>query len=147
MTKITIRDLKKSDYQDWLILWSQYLDFYEADISNEMKDIAFNRLMSNDENEYKGLIALLDLQPIGLAHILTHRHGWYKEKIVYLQDLFVSKEARNKGVARALIEEIYHQADEANTPNVYWTTKHNNIKARKLYDKIAFNSGFIKYQR
>ncbi len=147
MTEIIIRDLKKSDHQDWLVLWSQYLGFYETNISDEMKDIAFNRLISDDENEYKGLIALLNLQPIGLAHTLTHRHGWYKEKVVYLQDLFVSKKARNKGVARSLIEEIYHRADKANTPNVYWTTRHNNIEARKLYDKIARNSGFIKYQR
>ncbi len=147
MTKITIRDLKISDKESWLNLWSQYLDYYEASISNEMKDLAFDRLMSDDENEFVGLIAFLDDKPIGLAHILTHRHGWLEEKIIYLQDLFVSKEARGKGAARALIKEIYRQADKKNTPNVYWTTKHDNITARKLYDKIAHDSGFIKYQR
>jgi ribosomal protein S18 acetylase RimI-like enzyme len=94
-----------------------------------------------------GLIALINDKPIGLAHTLAHRHGWYEEKTIYLQDLFVSKEARNMGVARALINEIYHQADKNNTPHVYWTTKRDNIAARRLYDEIAHNSGFIKYQR
>ncbi len=112
-----------------------------------MADLAFKRLTSGDDNEFRGLIAELDNQAVGLAHTLTHRHGWYENKVVYLQDLFVSEQVRGAGIGRALINEIYRRADKAGTPDVYWLTAADNVDARKLYDRIATDSGFIKYRR
>ena len=78
---------------------------------------------------------------------MGHRHGWHIENIVYLQDLFVLPGARGHGVGRQLIEAVYRAADEAGTPTVYWNTHHTNRSARRLYDRIGTNSGFIKYKR
>ena len=112
-----------------------------------MYNLAFERLLCDDENEFHGMLALIDGKPVGLVHTLTHRHGWYENKVIYLQDLFTIKEVRGQGVGRALIEEVYRRADLAGTPKVYWLTASDNIGARRLYDKIAKDTKFIKYAR
>ncbi len=147
MATPVIRELLASDQKNWTELWSDYLTFYKTSVSTKMFDLAFERLTSGDSGEFQGLIAELDNQPVGLAHTLTHRHGWYEEKVIYLQDLFVSPQARRNGIGRALVNEIYRRADTAGTPNVYWLTAADNLDARILYDQIAADTGFIKYQR
>jgi hypothetical protein len=46
-----------------------------------------------------------------------------------------------------LIEAVYAAADANGTPSVYWLTQEENAEARRLYDRIAQASGFIKYGR
>jgi len=147
MKTIIIRDLELNDKAQWRNIWQQYLEFYQTKLSDEMISLAFTRLLSQDQNELKCLLATLDGQAVGLAHILTHRHGWFEKKVIYLQDLFVLPNIRKAGVASALINEIYHRADKQNTPHVYWTTAINNEEARSLYDKIGKVSNFIRYTR
>jgi GNAT superfamily N-acetyltransferase len=48
------------------------------------------------------------------------------DPICYLQDLFTVQAARGKGVGRALIEGVYHQAMLAGCPRVYWQTHETN---------------------
>ena len=144
---LKIRDLKETDKSNWKILWAAYIKFYGTHLEPEMYDLAFKRLLSSDQNEFAGMIAMIDDKPVGLVHTLTHRHGWFEDKIIYLQDLFVTSNVRGKGVGRALIEEVYRRADLAGTPKVYWLTAGDNKDARILYNKIATDTGFIKYLR
>jgi hypothetical protein len=41
---------------------------------------------------------------------------------------------------------VYERAREAGCPRVYWLTHHTNATARRLYDQVAENSGFIVYR-
>lgn len=144
---IEIRAVQPSDENAWRDLWTGYLTFYETAVSQEVYDTTFARLVSGAPNEFRGLLALDDGNPVGLAHFLSHRHCWRIEDVVYLQDLFVSPEARGRGVGRALIEAVYTIADAEGTPSVYWVTAADNATARRLYDRIATAPGFVKYQR
>lgn len=144
---IEIRALKESDRAAWGALWQGYLAYYETELPPEMYEIAFNRMLANDENEFHGLLALKDGAPVGLVHYLFHRHGWKVEPVVYLQDLYVSDTARGTGAGRALIEAVYTAADAAGCPTVYWLTQDFNKTARKLYDRIGTQTPFIKYAR
>ncbi|MCF6325845.1 MAG: hypothetical protein L3J21_00990 [Devosiaceae bacterium] len=76
MPTIEIRNLIASDRSAWEILWSKYLEFYETSLPTSMFNLAFERLISPNENEYTGLIALLSGEAVGIAHTLKHRHGW-----------------------------------------------------------------------
>ena len=78
------------DYVEWHNLWNGYLKFYNTEVSEEMYQLAFNRMLSNEENEFHGIVAVREGKLIGIAHYLFHRHGWKSEKVCYLQDLFVS---------------------------------------------------------
>jgi GNAT superfamily N-acetyltransferase len=83
---------------------------------------------------------------LGFVHFLYHRSTWTVGPYCYLQDLFTAEAARGRGVARALIEAVYAQAQQAGASRVYWLTHESNETARALYDKVAARSGFIQYR-
>lgn len=143
----TIRPLRAVDEDDWRRLWTGYLEFYETAVPEEVDATTFARLLSGEPHEFHGLVAERDGRLIGLTHYLFHRHCWRIEDVVYLQDLYVDPEARGSGAGRALIEAVYAAADAAGCPAVYWLTQDFNAPARRLYDRVARLTPFIKYQR
>ena len=146
-TLLHIRPLQAEDEAEWRRLWTLYLNYYESTVSEDVYTTTFSRLLSGEANEFSGLIALLDGRPIGLTHYLFHRHCWKVENVCYLQDLVVDKDQRGTGVGRALIEEVYTKADEADCPSVYWMTQNFNEVGRQLYDRVGQLTPFIKYSR
>lgn len=142
-----VRPLRASDRPEWARMWRAYLAFYETTRPPEIYDTYFKRLLGDDPQDYNGLIAELDGQPVGLTHYVFHRHGWSIENICYLQDLYADPDARGKGVGRALIEAVYAASDAAGVPQVYWLTQDFNTTARRLYDRIGVKTPFIKYNR
>jgi GNAT superfamily N-acetyltransferase len=81
------------------------------------------------------------------VHHIRHRSCWTIGDYVYLQDLFVSPEARGSGVGRKLIEYVYALARAAGCSRVHWLTHETNTDAMLLYDRIADRSGFVQYRR
>ncbi|MEN0000976.1 MAG: GNAT family N-acetyltransferase [Pseudomonadota bacterium] len=142
-----IRFARPEDRTVWRVLWTQYLTFYEASVSEDVYSTTWNRLFIDRPEEPKCLLAWHGDEAVGLVHYFFHRHTWRVENVCYLQDLFTAPEARGSGVGRALIEAVYQKADEAKCPTVYWTTQHFNETARRLYDDIGTLTPFIKYQR
>jgi GNAT superfamily N-acetyltransferase len=84
---------------------------------------------------------------LGLVHYIFHRSTISIAPTCYLQDLFTHESARDMGVGRALIEEVYRRAARAGSSRVYWLTHETNAIAMKLYDKVAEKSGFIVYRK
>ncbi|WP_137699690.1 GNAT family N-acetyltransferase [Marimonas lutisalis] len=147
MPEITIRPIEPEDYDDWRRLWTGYLDFYEARVSDEVYDTTFKRLCDKGNADQNGFLALADGRPVGLVHYIYHPHNWRVEDVCYLQDLYADPEVRGSGVGRKLIEAVYAAADANGTPSVYWLTQDFNATARQLYDRVAQLTPFIKYQR
>lgn len=147
MPKATIRPLRAADEADWRRLWTGYLDYYETSVPDGVYATTFARLLGNDPQDFNGLIAEVDGQPMGLAHYLFHRHCWKVENVCYLQDLYVDPAARGTGLGRALIEAVYAAADANGTPAVYWLTQDFNDTGRRLYDRIGKLTPFIRYNR
>ncbi len=147
MEDVTVRPLEASDEQAWRRLWTDYLTFYEASVSEDVYATTFSRLLGDDPNDFSGLIAEVAGTQVGLVHFLFHRHCWSVENACYLQDLFADPSVRGKGVGRALIEATYAAADAAGCPSVYWLTQDHNVTARQLYDRIGEKTPFIKYKR
>ena len=144
---LIIRPLNAADEPQWRRLWHDYLVFYESSVPEEVYTSSFDRLLGDDPQDFIGLVAALDGELVGLAHYLFHRHGWKIENTCYLQDLYADPDVRGQGIGRALIEGVYSAADAAGAPSVYWLTQDFNHQARKLYDRIARETPFIKYQR
>ena len=147
MSVLQIRPLQAGDEDKWRRLWTLYLEYYESEVSQEVYSTTFARLLSGEDNEFSGLIALHQGQAVGITHYLFHRHCWSVENVCYLQDLYVDTSRRGTGVGRALIEAVYAAADEAGSPSVYWLTQHYNEAGRRLYDRVGQLTPFIRYSR
>jgi GNAT superfamily N-acetyltransferase len=145
MSSITIRPLEQSDHAEWRRLWTAYLVFYKTSVPEDVYATTWKRLFTAGEFEPKGLLALIGGRPIGLVHYLYHRTCWTEANNCYLQDLFAVREVGGKGVGAALIEAVRQQAAKAGVTNVYWMTHETNTTARRLYDHVARQTGFIEY--
>ncbi|MDB6180158.1 GNAT family N-acetyltransferase [Paracoccus fistulariae] len=145
---VVIRALAAEDRVAWQDLYAGYHAFYDRpDLPQDFFDGAFSRLMAQEPGEFRGLVAEEDGTLSGLVHYVFHPHLWRPEGVCYLQDLFTAREARGKGVGRALIEAVYDAADAAGAPAVYWMTQEFNYAGRMLYDRVAERTPFIKYSR
>lgn len=139
---IEITKLQKSDRAAWEKLARGYNAFYETVLPDSDYDRAWQRLLADDE--IHGLGARLDDRLVGIAHFLFHSNIWRAE-VCYLQDLFVNEAVRGQGAARALIDAVAAAARRRGASRYYWQTKHDNARARALYDKLALFRGFIRY--
>ena len=144
---LTIRSLSAKDQADWRRLWTAYLEFYNSSVTEEVYQTTFTRLLDANRPQQNALIALNDGQAVGLVHYIFHPHNWRVEDVCYLQDLYTDPSVRGKGIGRALIKAVYEAADANGTPAVYWLTQDFNETARRLYDRVAALTSFIKYQR
>ena len=143
---IQILPLSEQQHAAWLPLWRGYQAFYKTDIAPEVSAITWTRLL--DPTEPMGAaLAWEGRTAVGLVHHIRHRSCWTIGDYVYLQDLFVSPDARGAGVGRKLIEYVYEFARAAGCPRVHWLTHESNTGAMLLYDRIAERSGFLQYRR
>jgi len=147
MSDIEIRPLRPEDAAEWRRLWTGYLEFYKTAVPEEVYATTFSRLLGDDPQDFNGFLALVGGRPMGLVHFLFHRHCWKIENVCYLQDLYVDPQARGTGLGRKLIEAVYAAADANGTPAVYWLTQDFNTTGRRLYDRIAQVTPFIRYVR
>jgi GNAT superfamily N-acetyltransferase len=143
---IAVRDLAAADRAGWEPLWRGYLEFYNATVADDVTDLTFRRLLDSAEDMFC-LVAEQDGALVGVVQCVLHRSTWTTAPYCYLQDLFVSPDARDQGVGRKLIEAVYARADALGAARVYWLTHETNATARVLYDAMAVRSGFIQYRR
>lgn len=143
---IEIRPFTSDDRTAWEPLWQGYLTFYKASLAPEVTETTWRRLLDPAEPMH-GLVAVLDGEIVGIVHFLYHRSTWTTGDYCYLQDLFTSEKARNRGVGRALIEAVYEKAQVQGASRVYWLTHETNTSAQALYEKVAARSGFLQYRK
>ena len=143
---LAVRDLAPHDRGGWEPLWRGYLEFYGAVVADDVTDLTFRRLLDPKEDMFC-IVAEQGGELVGIVQCVLHRSTWSAAPYCYLQDLFVSPDARDQGVGRSLIEAVYARADGVGAARVYWLTHETNATARVLYDAVAVRSGFIQYRR
>lgn len=140
--KTTITRLNTEDRARWGELWQGYLTFYEATLPDGQSDETWRRIMAGENVHAYG--ARIDGRLVGMTHYLFHASTWCPD-VCYLQDLFTDASSRGKGIGRALIEAVAADAQSRGAARLYWLTHNSNTTARLLYDRLAVDRGFIRY--
>ena len=76
MSELQIRPIESSDRLEWTRLWTLYLAYYKTTLPEQVYDSTFAQLISGEDHEFSGLIALQGDQAIGITHYLYHRSCW-----------------------------------------------------------------------
>ena len=143
-----VRRLEARDKSQWLALFKGYIAFYKAEVTEDVIETTWRRMLAGEDDFHIGLVAVdAGDAPIGLAHLLFHRSTWSAGWYCYLEDLFVDATRRSQGAGRALIEAVYREADARGASRTYWMTERGNDTARALYDSLATLSPFVQYRR
>lgn len=141
---LEISPLTEFDYDRWEVLARGYMTFYSTVRTDAEYESLWARIL--ERKEILGTGARLAGELVGICHYLFHASAWSGD-ICFLQDLFVLESARGKGIGRKLIEHVANEARANGSPRLYWHTHQSNSVARSLYDQVASNSGFIRYEK
>jgi GNAT superfamily N-acetyltransferase len=140
---ISVTELHPDDRRAWEVLFRGYNAFYERTWPDERYESAWQEFQHGDR--ILALGARLDDRLVGIAHFLVHASTTTSD-LCLLQDLFTTPELRGQGIGRALIGAVEAWARDQGCERVYWHTRENNDTARRLYDQVAENRGFIRYE-
>ena len=143
MGDISVSSLGSADRPGWERLFRDYLAFYTTTLDDVALDRAWREFASGKRMHALG--AWLDGELVGIVHFLEHP-STSEADVCYLEDLFTDPAVRGRGVARALVGAVVDSARARGCSRVYWLTQESNQTARRLYDRIAVNSGFIRYE-
>ncbi|MEO7046947.1 MAG: GNAT family N-acetyltransferase [Ferruginibacter sp.] len=131
--KATIEDLKFI-YE----LFDKYRVFYEKESDKEKaKEFISERLTLNDsqffvaETYNKNLIGFVQLYPIFSSTRM--------QRLWLLNDLFVEKEYRGKGISKQLIEISKDFCKQTKSCGLILETAKTNIVGNELYPKVGFS--------
>ena len=145
MSQILIRDAAPEDETAWRALWAGFLDYYEVTLAPEVISFTWSRLM-DAASPLKARLACQGGDALGFAIHQHHPSTWVAGDDCYLEDLFVAPEARGKGIARGLIEDLIGLARARGWHRLYWNTDAENLRARTLYDQFTKTDGHLRYR-
>jgi ribosomal protein S18 acetylase RimI-like enzyme len=140
-----IRNLNKSDFNGWCDLYKSYANFYKVPMNNEILNTLWGWIL--DKNHIvNGICCELEGKIVGIAHFRTMPRPIKAQYIGFLDDLFVEPDFRGKKIAQKLIDHLKSLSKTNNWGSIRWITHSSNENAKKLYDKIANNTGFELYE-
>ena len=140
-----IRKLEQKDKENWGKLYNGYADFYKVPMNSGILDTLWGWI--HDESHIvNGICFELEGKIVGIAHYRTMPRPIKGQYIGFLDDLFVEQNFRGQKIAQKLINHLKSLSKTNNWEGIRWITHSSNKNAKKLYDKIANNTGFELYE-
>lgn len=130
---------------DWERLYAGYAAFYGVVQTQAMRDTVWGWLM-DPAHELEGLVAEDPSgRAVGLAHFRPYPRPLRGGYGGFLDDLFVDPQCRGARIADALIEAVAAIGRQRGWPVLRWITAGDNLRARRVYDRLAGRTMWITY--
>ena len=140
-----IRNLQLKDRENWSKLYIDYADFYKVPMNADILNTLWSWI-HNKNHIVNGICFELEDKILGIAHYRAMPRPIKGQYIGFLDDLYVKPEFRCQKIAQKLINHLKSLSKDNNWEGIRWITHSSNQNAKKLYDKIAINTGFELYE-
>ena len=141
---VVVRPVEPADREAWQQLFHAYRTFYEYDEGQDVVDRVWGWI-HDDAHETNALVAELDGEVVGFAHLREFARPSSGKRGLYLDDLFARPDVRGQGVGRALIAHLGELAKARGFNKVRWITAEDNHTAQRLYDAMAERTTWVTY--
>ena len=140
-----IRKLELKYKENLSKFYNGYADFYKVPMNKGILDTLWGWIQ-DVTHDVNGICFELEGNIVGIAHYRTMPRPIKGHYIGFLDDLFVEPEFRRQKIAQKLISYLKSLSKANNWDGIRWITHSSNENAKKLYDKIANNTGFKLYE-
>ena len=141
-----IRKLEQKDKENWIKLYNCYADFYKVPMNTGSFRHCYGDGFTMKAMMLMVLCFELEGKIVAIAHYRTMPRPIKGQYIGFLDDLFVEPDFRGQKIAQKLISHLKSLSKANNWDGIRWITHSSNENAKKLYDKIANNTGFELYE-
>lgn len=136
---MTIRQLNRKDYDQWLPLWQENC---LHQISDDITTETWRRLCHPKENVY-GLGVFDDNHTLqGFLHYILHPTTGFINYACYMQDVFIASDYRRQGLAKRLIWQLHDLGKAEKWARIYWFAENSNIATQNLYKTLGISMDF-----
>ncbi|MBI3505885.1 MAG: GNAT family N-acetyltransferase [Proteobacteria bacterium] len=137
---IRVEPVSPANFSRALPLIAQYQRFYGKTPDAAANRRFFSRFLRNKRRGMQLLARGDDGRPLGFATLYFYYSSLSAEPVCTLNDLFTVREARGKGVGRALMERCVHVARRRGLPRLEWQTHVHNRRSQRFYSKFPASS-------
>lgn len=143
---VKVSKIITEDRNDWEVLYHGYAEFYQVPMNDEILDTVWGWI-HDDANPFFGLIARDEnARALGLMHCRQMPSPLRGALVGFLDDLFVSPDARGQGVVEALYDALNALGRKQGWPFIRWITAENNYRGRAVYDRLSDKTHWVTYQ-
>lgn len=138
--------LSEEHYDDWLVLFKEYLDFSEIKAAEWQIKNSWEMMLGTYKMQ-GCYVALYKEKPIGFAGYSFHpclSNGVY---ICTLDIVYISEAHRRCGVTSLLLKSVDEACQEKKIPCIRIYTHKTNQPMQSFLDKNAPSTGFLQYQK
>jgi len=138
--------MQAADRADWEVLYHGYAEFYQVPMNDEILDTVWSWI-HDDNNPFFGLVAKDDNgKSLGLMHCRQMASPLRGALVGFLDDLFVSPDARGQGVVEKLYTALNELGKQQGWPFIRWITAEDNYRGRAVYDRLSEKTHWVTYQ-
>lgn len=141
-----VRPIEERDHAEWRALFLDYGVFYTTAFDDAVLDGVWAWLL-DPGHEVKAVVAVQDDAIVGFAHYRRLADTFTAAPAWFLDDLYVTPEARGIGAATSLIEAVAAEAGAKGGGTLRWITADDNLTAQSVYDKVATRTTWVTYEK
>ncbi|HEV2805282.1 MAG TPA: GNAT family N-acetyltransferase [Chthoniobacterales bacterium] len=137
MTEFAIRTATEADLPVILDLIRDLATYERAPDAVVATEAGLREVLFGPKPAAEVLLALEKAEPVGFAVFFHNFSTWLGRPGLYLEDLFVRPEKREKGYGRALLERLAQIARERGCGRMEWAVLDWNDPAIQFYRKLG----------
>ncbi|MDQ6929741.1 MAG: GNAT family N-acetyltransferase [Candidatus Eremiobacteraeota bacterium] len=133
------------DFDAWYALYEPYAVLMGDPVTPAIGRTMWQWVM-DPHNCVEAILAFSDRILVGFTHYRPFPRTLHGNDACYLDDLYVAGAHRGTGLAQRLIEAVAAVAKERGWSHVRWVTAEDNLRAQRLYNRIAERIDILTYQ-